>query len=453
MLKPQLDSAMRGITQAPVPTSAVPASTHKPISTGTRTNDSVASRSGSKQGLAHRKGMVLNVTRLSELNMILDSAKESCAVIFFTSSTCAPCKICYPAYDSLAEEFPDKVALIKVDISIAMEISSSYKVRATPTFMTFLKGSKLEEWSGADPAKLLGNVRLLVQMAHPAHPHTNLRVPTLQRLHDKSVIYAKVPPLEKLLIKLGKASSDPSVTGLVTFINVRNTSSAASAALPDLSSISSFVRSSLDSIATADLFPLIDLLRLALVDPRFSGYFAEEEKPKSLILCLLNFVDKLDSGCPYSLRIVTVHAACNLFTSPLFPPKLLSDIDFSSPLIALVATSLLNDNVTARVAAASLAFNVVAFNHRQRMKQKNDLLPESAQVELAASLLEAIDRESNEESLKGLILTLGLLAYSCDRNGELKDVLSVMNAKDTVQRKRIDGKQNLIEEVAQVVAA
>ena len=450
MLKPQLDNAMRGITQAPVPSSAVPP-TQKVSSTSNEAHNNPASRGDGKAGLVHRKGTVCNATRLSDLNTLLDSARNSCAVIFFTSATCAPCKICYPAYDSLAEEFPSKAVLIKVDIDFSLEIASSYGVRATPTFMTFLKGSKLEEWSGADPARLLSNVRLLVQMAHPVHPHTNLRLPTLQRPHDKPITYAKVPPLEKLRLKLDNISSNPLVAELISFIETRNTAPAASAPLPDLLSVSSLIRSSLDSIATADLFPLIDLFRLALVDPRVSGYFAEEEKSGSLVLHLLKLTENVGTGLPHSLRIVTVHAACNLFISPLFPPKLLSDADFSSPLVALVATSLLEENATTRVAAASLAFNIVSFNHRRRLEQESELMSEGAQFELAASLLEAIDRETNADSLKGLMLSLGLLAYSCEREGELRDLLSVMSAKDTVQRKKLEGKQDLIEEVTQVV--
>ena len=449
MLKPQLDNAMRGVTQAPVPPSAVPPSAQKTMPTSTAANRNFATRGNGKQVSSLQKGMVRNVTQSSELNKILESANDSCAVIFFTSSMCAPCKICYPTYDSLAEEFPTKVALIKVDISFSAEISSNYKVRATPTFMTFLKGSKVEEWSGADPAKLLGNVRLLVQMAYPSHPHNSLKLPTLQRHYEKPVTYAKVPPLEKLVTKLGTRGYDPSVTSLTSFIKTRNTALVASATVPDLSSVSVFIRSSLDSVEPADLFPLIDLLRLALVDARVSGFFAEESRP--LILHLLNFVKSLSSSCPYSLRLVTIQAACNLFTSPLFPSKLLSDNNFCSPLIALIVTSLLDENATARVAAASLAFNVVAFNHHRRLEQEDDLISESAQVELAASLLESVDRETKEENLKGLILTLGLLAYSCPEGGELRDILSVMGAKDTIQGKRTEGKRDLVEEVTQVV--
>lgn len=60
-------------------------------------------------------GKVHNVTQLRSLETLLDSAKSSCAVIFFTSATCPPCKIVYPAYDELAAEAGKKAVLIKVN--------------------------------------------------------------------------------------------------------------------------------------------------------------------------------------------------------------------------------------------------------------------------------------------------------------------------------------------------
>ena len=105
---------------------------------------------------------------MRELESTLASASSSCAVVFFTSSTCAPCKILYPTYDELAEEAGDKAVLIKVDINFAQEIASKYNMRATPTIMTFLKGQKEEEWAGADVVRLRTSVQLLIHAAHSA---------------------------------------------------------------------------------------------------------------------------------------------------------------------------------------------------------------------------------------------------------------------------------------------
>ncbi|MCJ1402303.1 hypothetical protein MMC11_005523 [Xylographa trunciseda] len=455
MLKPQLDQAMRGMTQAPVPRSSIP----PPISTkaSSSTNGNITKASAYMNGGGIKQngfpiGTVHKVTRLTELDALLKSAELSCAVVFFTSATCPPCKICYPAYDELAIEAGSKAVLIKIDLSQAFEIGSKYEVRATPTFMTFLHGEKTDEWSGANPAKLLGNVRLLVQMAHPPHPHSNLQLPTLQRPH-RPVTYAKLPPLDKLTAKLGPAGKDPSVLALKEFIAIRNSAPAASAALPSLPTISAYVTSSLATLPTTSLFPLIDLLRLALVDTRVSGYFASDDP--TLIRHILQHTTSLADSCPHALRIVTLQLACNLFTSSLFPPLLLSNPDYSSLLIQLVTSSLLDeDHAAVRVSAASLAFNIAAFNHAERLKGKErDTLPEHAQVELVVGMLEALGKEEESREMgRGLVLALGLVAYACGE--EVKDVLEALEAKSVVDGKKglLEKEGGLVGEVGKVVA-
>lgn len=453
MLKPKLEGAMQELTHAPIPTtSRPPTSPSVPNGTHTISSPSISS-AGMKQHFTPG-GIVHNVTGLMDLERLLESAKKTCAAIFFTSSTCAPCKICYPAYNELAREAGNKAVLIKVDLNQSFDIGPKFKVRATPTFMTFLNGEKVEEWSGAEPSKLLANIRLLIQMAHPPHPHTNLRLPTLQRVHEKPVTYAKVPPLNKLIAKIGPAGTNPDVTALKDFITVRTSSAAANVQLPRLPNISSVIRLSLTSLPPSSLFPLIDLLRLALVDSRVSGYFAEA-RDDQCVLAILSHINSLGDKCPYALRVVTLQMACNLFTSSLYPPYLFGNTQLTDPLLHLVTSSLLDiEHVTVRVSAASLAFNISSYSHLQRLRNEADALSQSVQVELAVSLLEAVGREKeSKDGLKGLISALGLLAYRCAQDGELRDVLVAMGARDVVkEKKELMGEESqLVDEVIQVL--
>jgi thioredoxin-like negative regulator of GroEL len=200
MLKPALDREMRSITQA-----AVPSQQATPLSNGH--SEQTKPRAG-----------VRNITSLTELENALSSAAKSCAVVFFTSSTCAPCKVLYPTYDALAEEAGGKAVLIKVDINFAREIAAKYKVQATPTIMTFLKGKKDEEWAGADVVRLRTTVQLLIQSAHPRHPHSDLEVSRLLSAAEKPIKYTKIPPLDKLKVKLGQFATHPVVTRMHNFI-------------------------------------------------------------------------------------------------------------------------------------------------------------------------------------------------------------------------------------------
>lgn len=452
MLKPQLENSIRGFTQAPTPSYAAPQQNR--LSNGASVPPNLKGSDNSNTPSMYPVGIVHNITRLREMEELLASAKRSCGIIFFTSATCPPCKIVYPAYDELAAEAGNKAVFIKVDISQAYEISSKYQVRVTPTFMTFLKGEKESEWSGAHEGQLRSNVNLLLQMAHPPHPHTNMKLPNLQRLHEKPVTYTKIPPLEKLINKLGPLRTDQSINALKDFIAARETSGAAESPLPSLPTISKFIMTSLNDLEPSSLFPIVDLFRLALVDPRVSGYFAEESSHATVVACLQR-ISSLGEDCPYPLRIVTLHMACNLFTSRLFPRQLLGNSSLSSPLVQLVTSSLLDtSHPPICVAAASLAYNIAAFNHLQRLNGTGDVLPESAQVELMASLLEALGRTvGTKDELQGLLLAVGLLAYSSPKDEEVADLCDALGAKAIVSAAKgsFDELNALVAEVEMVV--
>lgn len=384
----------------------------------------------------YQRDRVRTVTSSNELESILSSVQQSCAVVFFTSETCAPCKLLYPLYDELAAEFRDKATLVKVDISQAFDVGSRYSVRATPTFITFLHGKEENRWSGADQAALRGNVQLLVQMAHPVHPHASLRLPSLQNPEAKPVLFTKIPPLQKLLAKMGTAADHEAVKALSHFIEARGKEGPANDPLPSMADVTTFLKNSTSTLPPELMFTVVDLLRCALVDPRFSGFLAEE-KHHTTILSILSYVNGLND-CPYALRLVTLQMACNLFTTSLYPGQILAHEGLRSTVTSLISASFLDDNhCNVRVAAASLLFNVALANNHKRRTSQDDSLPEADQVELAASLLEAIAQEDeSSEALQGMLLALGYLAYLAPSDGELVDLLRVMAADDIVKGKK-----------------
>ncbi|KAF7586038.1 hypothetical protein BBP40_009655, partial [Aspergillus hancockii] len=208
MMKPQIEAALRGVTQAPGPSPQPAPGAPTP-----------ATRQAVSQ--SQPRGQVRVVTNLAQLQRELASASNSCAVIFFTSATCPPCKMVYPVYDELAEEAGDKAVLIKADISTAPDIAMHYpSIRGTPTFKSYLKGQATDEWSGANPAQLRGNIRLLVEMAHPTHPHRHLNLPSFQRHIPPStyVVYKTIPNLDKLTQKLHPHTTHQTLTSMINSI-------------------------------------------------------------------------------------------------------------------------------------------------------------------------------------------------------------------------------------------
>lgn len=446
MLKPQIDAAMRPIVQAPTPQAGQLQPSGGNTANGTA---AAASSGGNMTELEMNTGRVNNITSLRDLDRLLGLAKDRCAIIFFTSSTCAPCKLVYQPFDELAAEAGTKCVFIKIDFSHADgSINTRYpNVRATPTFITYLKGEKRDEWSGADPRQLRSNVEMLLNAAFPPHPHLDKSTPLLMRQSQRPIRFTKVPPLEKLVAKMGDSGNDPAVSSIVSYIQTREKSGAIEAPLTELPKFADFLRKSTAILPAELLFTALDLLRIALTDARVAGFFAEEHKgatgTPATVHHLLDHVDKLGDSAPYPLRLTTLHLACNLFSSSLFIPHLLSP-PVSSTLISILTTALLDEKHPAlKASALNLAMNITSSNHQIRMKKysanpppslsSESELPESEQVELLASLLENISTEEQWSDNKKMgVISVGWLVYGADMNGELRDLWRVMDAAGTM---------------------
>ena len=405
-------------------------------------------RTGSTESAS---GTVKLAQNTAELESLLTSVRETCAVVFFTSATCPPCKMLYPLYKELATELSNKGTLIKVDVSQARDVALQYSVGVTPTFITFLKGSQQERWSGADGERLKRAVHQLVRTAQPPHPHQSLRLPALFAQSTDPKSYSKTPPLSKLVSKLGSLSSDPAVLAAKDVFESQAGNSHASINESTISSFSGFIERALVELPVGRLFAAIDLFRCVLVKPEAANVILSRHA--RTIHRILTFVNSQDD-CPYALRLVTLHMACNLGKSALFPEKVLRDSSLRQQLIQLIITSLLqeeHDNI--RVSAAALFLNVALVNSKPRRDSNQDILSQDDQLELGASVLEAISREvSSAEALRGLLLGFGLLIYLLPLGAEVVDFLIALHANGTVLAKKdIFPKEPLIPEIAQLV--
>ncbi|OAL17779.1 hypothetical protein AYO22_11307 [Fonsecaea multimorphosa] len=515
MLRGQIDESMRTMTQAPDAVAGQNAGGTQSVMQKTSTAD--AFTSSLPNGPSHKltapaiinaqppadsPGKVHNITTLSELDSLLSSASHSCAVIFFTSATCPPCKIVYPTYDDLAAEAGtlSGAKLIKIDISAspsAHAVAQRYSIRATPTFITFLRGEKQDEWAGANPAQLRGNVQLLLQMVRPPqHQHSKLRLPSFQRVIDTPILYTKTPPLEKLLGKLGRAfSDDKSVQDLVSYIKTRDAKGMTEAALPDLHAFGEHIASTFTSLPKESLFAAIDLVRVAAADPRVASFLAAEREYRTLST-LFNTVQTSQGGdfanAPYNIQSVTLQLGCNLFSSNIFQEQIFHSGSSPSPstssgvlkekLEELAAQCLLSPHLNSRSLAAVLVYNLASWTHNARMHAHSSFHSSSSAEtpaeegggavsdDLAAALLESISSLAtltatvptttttasggggNLNTLHALLLSLGMLLYSAPAGDMLWDLCRAMELKDVLKElgKRDDCRgEKLLKEVGE----
>ncbi|OAG44436.1 hypothetical protein AYO21_01432 [Fonsecaea monophora] len=510
MLRSQIDESMRTMTQAPDAVAGQNVGhNHSAAQQASKTDRNGVLASASPNGSYHRltaptiinaqppadsPGKVHNITTLSELDSLLSSASYSCAVLFFTSATCPPCKIVYPTYDDLAAEAGTRsgAKLIKIDISAspsAHAVAQRYSIRATPTFITFLRGQKQDEWAGANPSQLRGNVQLLLQMAKPQpHQHLKLRLPTFQRVIETPILYTKTPPLDKLLGKLGKAFSDEkSVQSLVNYIKMRDAKGMTEAALPDLHSFSEHIALMVPSLPKECLFAAIDLVRVTAVDPRAASFLTTEPEHRTLsTLFSTAHISQGDfANAPYNVQSVTLQLACNLFSSNVFQEHAFSTHSSPSPPTSgdlkqkiedLAAQCLLSPHLNSRSLAAALVYNLASWSHNERMHAHNSQPPSpettaeeggAVSDDLAAALLESISSlptltpvpkpapsggGSVKDTLHALLLALGMLLYSAPAGDMLWDLCRAMELGDVLEElgKRDDCKgEALLKDVGE----
>lgn len=391
---------------------------------------------------------VYNAIRIEDYQQLLAQSSKAASFVFFTSPTCPPCKALHPFYDQLAEHHGHHIAFIKVDISFAHEIAAKYTVTATPTFITFFQGEQFKRWTGADQHTLQSNAQLLTQMGAQLHAHDRLQLPNISA-DAELTLYHNTPPLSKLHIKMGEFSLLPDIQAVTSFLEIRDKENPAEIRTPRLLTLGQCIRGALDRLPPDLVFTAIDLFRAALTDPRVSAYFAKERDFQT-IDAIVQYVNKKGTACPYSMRLVTLHTVCNMFSTPLFPDIVFGNAAIRTPITTLLSSSFLDDDHTStRVAASALLSNLALANRKRRKERNEARFGEEEEVELAASLVEAISQEGESvEALHGMLLSLGHLVFGIDLDGALADLLRALDARDMIlSKKKAFPNEKLIKEV------
>lgn len=90
-----------------------------------------------------------NVQMFNEANFDSDVLKSDVPVLVdFTATWCGPCKALAPIVEKIADDFPGKVKVGKLDIDENPDITAKYGVRSVPTVIVFKGGQKLGQHVG-----------------------------------------------------------------------------------------------------------------------------------------------------------------------------------------------------------------------------------------------------------------------------------------------------------------
>jgi len=362
------------------------------------------------------------------------------------------------------------VAFVKVDLAMGNSVGAEYGVRVTPTFIFFKDGSKTHELKGPDQAEFRSQVDLLLWDAFPPHAHTKLAIPSLDKISTNPILFSQAPALDIVSTKFASFidTSASSIAQAATikqiicaeFINYLKARFASDskakqpAPTPQLlTKWTEATKALLNALVPAQLFPLTDMWRLALLDETVSNWCATSagsptDPVQAILLKALTTLSNPSvqaTARPYILT--TLRLFSNAFSNEALARSILSLK--RTTVTSLLVTSLLHADATVRTAAASLAFNVAAYLQKERIaavKARYGPFPAGDEegeweVELVSAVLEAIGNEvKSEDIVHRLTASLAfLLRFSPVYEAQLTPLLEVLQAKDTLRSKLTKG--------------
>lgn len=79
-------------------------------------------------------------------------------LVDFWATWCGPCKAIAPVLDELAQDFADKVRIVKIDVDENPNLAAQYGVRSIPTLFVFKNGEKVDGTMGMQPKTKLAEL-------------------------------------------------------------------------------------------------------------------------------------------------------------------------------------------------------------------------------------------------------------------------------------------------------
>ncbi|KAI9462222.1 PPPDE putative peptidase domain-containing protein [Boletus coccyginus] len=382
-------------------------------------------------------------------------------VAFFTSATCGPCRMIEPVFEELAKSKSRAnggVGFAKIDLSVGLgnTLAGEYQVHATPTFLFFLDGRKTHELKGVNAPELRTQVDLLIYEAFPPHAHTSLSLPAVEAISLAPILFTQVPKLDTMFDKLAKSVDGvTSWTGIVTQAQVKQTLSMTvlpfikastatpPAGKPPTASFDHWPALTLSLAANLqpnELFPLVDIWRIALLNPSFATWNATKSVQEGPLQLLMNKALQA-KDLPRNYLLTVLRMLSNAFSNQVLAREM---ILFAREAVSkLLIDALLHDDAVVRTAAASLAFNVAEYLQRLRVdkiKARDDGTSaeesEEWELDIVVAVLHAIEREtSSEETVHRLVACLGLLLQLSPYTAQVTPLLETLQAREKLKGK------------------
>ncbi|MFK7896781.1 MAG: thioredoxin [Myxococcota bacterium] len=95
---------------------------------------------------------------MAEVNDVTDATFESevlnsetPVLVDFWAEWCAPCRAIAPIVKEIANEYGEKIKVVKINIDDSPQTPGSYGIRSIPTILAFKDGQVVSQLTGARP--------------------------------------------------------------------------------------------------------------------------------------------------------------------------------------------------------------------------------------------------------------------------------------------------------------
>jgi hypothetical protein len=267
-----------------------------------------------------------------------------------------------------------------------------------------------------------------------AHPHTRISLPAVEALSLDPILFTQVPPLTAVLAKFSATVDEASASAPAGFDKNQIMQTLSDLAVPYLQSLAK-VRSGetrtitfpatparllawsratqmlAAAVPTSKLFPLVDMWRLAVLDPAVVTWLTAlpPSSPNPLDITLAQGAEMAASTAPETRNtmLTTLRLLANALGAPTLMSKLCGPGDARARVMEILVSSLLHVDAQVRTAAASVAFNVAGALQRRRVDRVkagrsepvSDDLDGEWEVEMVSAIVEAIQRETVSEDV------------------------------------------------------
>ncbi|EDW85396.1 uncharacterized protein Dwil_GK10532 [Drosophila willistoni] len=109
--------------------------------------------------MAREQGKKVIVIESKEtFDKIIDEAGNRHVLVEFYATWCGPCAIIGPRLEQLAEEYADRLLILKIDVDDHEDIAIEYEVTSMPTFLIIKNKVKLAQFVGSNSEKVESTV-------------------------------------------------------------------------------------------------------------------------------------------------------------------------------------------------------------------------------------------------------------------------------------------------------